>query len=108
MNDAMDEFESELSRLRPAGLPADLVGRVAAELDRRAPTRRNFADRCLKLFISSGAVAASVIVCLIEGQVLEDRRPMPASLPVANGPPSIAAYQQMLARSDGPTLELLR
>jgi hypothetical protein len=108
MNDPLDEFESELSRLQPASLPADLVRRVGAKLDRRAPTRRNFADRCLKLFISSGAIAASVIVCLIGWQVLEDRQPMPASPPVANGPPSIAAYQQMLARSDGPTLELLR
>ena len=109
MNDPLDEFESELSGLRPAALPADVVGRVAAELDRRAPLRRNFADRCLMTFIGGGALAASVIVCVIGWQVIEDRRPAPASpAAVSSPPPSIAAYQQALARSNGPTLELLR
>ena len=108
MNDSMDEFESELSRMRPVRLPAELVGRVAAELDRRAP-KRNLADRCLMTFIGGGALAASVIVCLIGWQVLEDHRPTPASPPVAaSAPPSIAAYQQALARSNEPMIELLR
>jgi hypothetical protein len=108
MNDSLDEFESALSQLRPAGVPAELVARVAAELDRRAP-KRNLADRCLMTFIGGGALAASVIVCLIGWQVLEDHHPTPASPPVAaSASPSIAAYQQALARSNEPMIELIR
>ena len=109
MSDSLDEFESDLSRLMPRPLPGEITSRIAAELDH--PSRRgSFADRCLMTFMGGGALAASVIVCLIGWQVIGDRRPAPPPSPpvTASAPPSIAAYQQALARSDGPMLELLR
>ena len=113
MSDPLHELESELSRLAPRRLPAELPARIAAELDRPAPSepsapRKDFAERWLIGFMGCGALAASVIVGLIGWQVLENRRPAPVSPPVVNAPPNIAAYQQALARSDEPTLELLR
>jgi hypothetical protein len=112
VNDSLDEFESELSRLTPARLPAEVTARIASQLDRAAG--RKFADRCLMTFIGCGALAASVIVCLIGWQMIEDGRrttspPSAAGIAAQTPPPtSIAAYQQALARSDGPTLELFR
>lgn len=114
MNDPLDELESELLRLRPASLPAEVTARIDAQLAR--PLRRDLGDRCLMTFIGSGAVAATVVVCLIGWEMIENAHPAggspptpPAAVAAAQpAPPSIATYQQALARSDGLTLELLR
>ena len=108
MNETFDDLESELSRLRPARLPASAAERIAAELDR--PARATLGDRVLMMFMGSGALAASVIVGLLFLQVVDERPPGNAAPPpmAARAPASIAEYQQALARSNGASLELLR
>jgi len=111
--DEFGEFEAELSSLRPAAIPPALAERIAQQLDR--PDSFSLADRCLATFMGAGALAASVIVVLTAWQVIENQRTGPSALPppaiVAQQQPppsSIGALQQALARSNGPTLELLR
>lgn len=117
MNESPEEFESELSRLRPRALPEELAARIAAEIDEPVgaarAARRSFADRCLAAFIGAGALAAMVIVGLLVWQALDDSRhgsfqPPPSIVAQQSAPPSIAEYQQALARSNGEALELLR
>src|SRR6266542_1372624 len=106
MNESPDEFESELSRLRPRALPQELTARIATDLGE--PARLSFADRCLVTFMGAGALAAMLIVSLLGWQALEDSRrgyfqPPPSIVARQSSPPSIAEYQQALARSNGPT-----
>jgi hypothetical protein len=106
MND--EEFEAELARLRPSAVPRDLIARLAEQLD-ESP-RLSLADRCLMTFMGGGALAASLIVGLLTWQMTQDHSPrsMPSPALASNPPASIADYQQALARSDGPGLELFR
>jgi hypothetical protein len=110
MNETFDEFESELSRLRPARLPTSAAERIAAELD--GPARVSLGDRVLMMFMGSGALAAAVIVGLLMVQTREHSTPSPSwsATPQAAlvEPSSIAEYQQALARSNSAGLELLR
>src|SRR5438552_565733 len=109
MSDSLDEFELELSRLRPQSLSQGLTRRVAAQLDK--PTAPSTGDRCLVTFMGAGALAASVIVGLLSWDLLENRSPTvspPPSFVAQHPPQNIAEYQQAVARSNDPTLELLR
>ena len=76
MNETFDEFESELSRLRPARLPASAAETIAAELDR--PARVTLGDRVLMMFMGSGALAAMVIVGLLTLRTQEYSTPSPS------------------------------
>ena len=113
--DEFDEFEAELSSLRPRAIPPALADRIGEQLARRGGDL-SWADRCLATFMGAGALAASVIVVLTAWQMIEGQHVGPSALPppaiVAQQPPpppsSIGALQQALARSNGPTLELLR
>ncbi len=82
MNDSLEEFESELTKLRPRTLSPRLANEIAAQLDK--PARVSFADRCLMTFMSCGALAAMVIVGLLSWQMLQDQSPaISPTLPVA-------------------------
>jgi len=113
--DEFDEFESELKRLRPPRLPAELAARIAARL-KRPQSATVAADRCLMGFMGAGALAASLIAGLMISQVMTDRprggvSPTPPSAFAQQmPPPSLGEYQQALARSnDDPTaLEVFR
>jgi hypothetical protein len=109
MDEPMEKLESELSSLRPRRMSPELAVRIAAQLE-RSPRRMSFADRCLAAFMASGSLAACVIVGLLTWGV---STPSPSSSTppqaiAARPAQSIGEYQQALARSDGPTLELFR
>src|SRR5881396_2524096 len=109
MDESMREFESQLSHLRPQPLSEELAARIATRLDE--PARRNVADRCLITFMGAGALAASVIVCLLSWQAIADTSPdssRPLAVVARHPPASIGEYQQALARSNDSTLELFR
>ena len=115
MNEPIEQFEAELSRLRPRRMSAELIDRIGAQLDPPAIAaipRRTWGDRCLMTFMTGGALAASVIVVLIGWQVIVDRAPaanVPAPGAIAQGAPaSLAEYQLALARSDAVSLEWLK
>ncbi|MGD0462647.1 MAG: hypothetical protein ABSB74_09170 [Tepidisphaeraceae bacterium] len=63
MSDRMEQFESELSRLRPRAAGPEWTGKIAAEL---AAERRS--DRTLIAAMSAGALAACVIASLLIDQ----------------------------------------
>jgi hypothetical protein len=115
MNEVPEDFESQLARLRPQGLRPELVDRIAAQLE-RTTSASTWADRCLMTFMGGGALAASVIVGLLMWQMIVQRAhgfspaPPPPGPIVAQRPPpgSVGEYERALARSDQPTLELLR
>jgi len=102
-NDSLEEFESELSELRPRAMSPDLTARIARQLDK--PARVSFADRCLMTFMGCGALAAMVIVGLLSWQMLQDQSPaISPTFPVAAAQTmSVGEYRQAFARSDGPT-----
>ena len=77
MNERLDEFESELSRLRPRDLSPGLTDGIATQLD--MPARPSWSDRCLMAFMTGGALAASLIVGLMGWSALVDRTPVSVS-----------------------------
>ena len=112
-NSSMEEFEAELSRLRPRALSPGLREHIASKVNE--PARASFADRVLMTFMGAGGLAASVIVCLAGWRMLEDHAPRvgPPGPAIAQYPrpyagPSMGEYQQALARSNSATLELFR
>src|SRR5262245_59959710 len=100
MTEPLDEFERELTELKPARWLARVTDSIANQLGR--PAALGLADRVIAMFMGSGALAAMVIVGLLTLQGVEDRSPAAGrAMPVvARGEPaSVGMLQAALARS---------
>lgn len=107
MSESLDDFEAELKRLTPRRVSPELKGAIAERLDERS----TFADRVLMTFMSAGTLAAALIVGLLLLPSGASSPGVSPAMPIAastSPPASIVQYQSMLARSDGPGLEILR
>lgn len=61
MNSDVDELENELRRMRPRSLPAPLVGRVAAELDKKPDEGRGILASWRAWILPAMAAAALAV-----------------------------------------------
>jgi len=105
MNESFEKIEKDLASLRPRPLSRELVERLGEELDRDAPLR--LADRVLASFVGAGALAACVIVGVVTWNVIgQSSVPPPAASIAQTSVPSLAQYQQMLARGSSSSLPL--
>jgi hypothetical protein len=102
-HDRLGQFEAELSGLRPRSLPAELVQNIESRLT--PIVSRRWADRLLILAMSSGAVAA----CLIVGLLFGSGQPaLPAAYPTnlsaagsgGSGGAGIGDFSQVFAKAD--------
>jgi hypothetical protein len=93
VTDRLEKLEAELKRLRPAPLPGELSSRIEREMS--LPAMGSWSDRILLFAMSSGAVAACVIVAIVmsESSALPAA---PANLAAISPPPTRAGDATMM------------
>jgi hypothetical protein len=92
MNEIPNNLETELQRMRPAALPADLIARISDAIENDSPSP--WAQRRLLGAIWAGSLAACVIVTMLFMQnesSISPGVPLNVSNNVANvGGPTVA------------------
>jgi len=103
MNEQLNQLEAELAAMRPRALPAELVGRIEADI--ATDSRRSaWPDRFLLSAIGSGAIAACVIVGVLLKPATDAFPSAPPAVATSTSdPPRAGDYSLAMARAEfGP------
>ena len=103
MTERFDELEEELSRMRPRSMSAELLEGIESRMARAdaIEPKRSWPDRLLVFSMSSGAIAACVIVGVL---VLDSARSIQDDVSVnaiaQQSQPTVGDYSLAFARAD--------
>ncbi len=111
MTDEFEKLEARLSAIRPLAVSQHLREQIEAELNSSAAKRMSFADRCLAITMSAGALAACVIVGLTLWETIDRASPVPSGpLPqlAQQTTANLGQYQQAIARASDSWSDILK